>query len=91
MFLKNKNIIFKIRRSKVTDYAALNNKKEHNSRDQKRQISGVLTNHLLGVWKPLLSFSKYFLTKYRILKCSVFTFVQYSIKSLVHIKYCCIN
>ena len=26
MFLKNKNIIFKIRRSKVTDYAALTNK-----------------------------------------------------------------
>ena len=26
MFLKNKNIIFKIRRSKVTDYAALRNK-----------------------------------------------------------------
>ena len=25
MFLKNKNIIFKIKRSKVTDYAALNN------------------------------------------------------------------
>ena len=25
-FLKNKNIIFKIRRSKVTDYAALSNK-----------------------------------------------------------------
>ena len=25
MFLKNKNIIFKIRISKVTDYAALNN------------------------------------------------------------------
>ena len=25
MFLKNKNIIFKIRRSKVTDYAALTN------------------------------------------------------------------
>ena len=25
MFLKNKNIIFKIRRSKVTDYAALRN------------------------------------------------------------------
>ena len=24
MFLKNKNIIFKIRRSKLTDYAALN-------------------------------------------------------------------
>ena len=24
MFLKNKNIIFKIKRSKVTDYAALN-------------------------------------------------------------------
>ena len=28
MFLKNKNIIFKIRRSKVTDYAALNVRKE---------------------------------------------------------------
>ena len=26
MFLKSKNIIFKIRRSKVTDYAALNGK-----------------------------------------------------------------
>ena len=26
MFLKNKNIIFKIRRSKVTDYAALRQK-----------------------------------------------------------------
>ena len=26
MFLKNKNIIFKIRRSKVTDYAALKTK-----------------------------------------------------------------
>ena len=25
MFLKNKNIIFKIRRSKVTDYAAISN------------------------------------------------------------------
>ena len=62
MFLKNKNIIFKIRRSKVTDYAALNNKKEHNSLHQKRQISGVLTNRLLGVWKPLLSFSKHFLS-----------------------------
>ena len=28
MFLKNKNIIFKIRRSKVTDYAALNQHKK---------------------------------------------------------------
>ena len=27
MFLKNKNIIFKIRRPKVTDYAALNDNK----------------------------------------------------------------
>ena len=26
MFLKNKNIIFKIRRSKITDYAALSDK-----------------------------------------------------------------
>ena len=29
MFLKNKNIIFKIRRSRVTDYAALNSWKLH--------------------------------------------------------------
>ena len=29
MFLKNKNIIFKIRRSKVTDYAALSDTKVH--------------------------------------------------------------
>ena len=32
MFLKNKNITFKIRRSKVTDYAALRNKKIRNRR-----------------------------------------------------------
>ena len=37
------------------------------------------------------SFSIYFLTKYKILLCSVFTFVQYSSESIVHIKYCCIN
>ena len=30
MFLKNKNIIFKIRRSKVTDYAALKSILENN-------------------------------------------------------------
>ena len=30
MFLKNKNIIFKIRRSKVTDYAALSNNRPLN-------------------------------------------------------------
>ena len=29
MFLKNKNIIFKIRRSKVTDYAALSANQTH--------------------------------------------------------------
>ena len=29
MFLKNKNIIFKIRRSKVTDYAALMNDRRY--------------------------------------------------------------
>ena len=29
MFLKNKNIVFKIRRSKVTDYAALNTFNRH--------------------------------------------------------------
>ena len=28
MFLKNKNIIFEIRRSKVTDYAALTNRED---------------------------------------------------------------
>ena len=41
MFLKNKNIIFKIRRSKVTDYAALN---------------GVLLAywlHVISFWPPL--------------------------------------
>ena len=29
VFLKNKNIIFKIRRSKVTDYAALTKKRDN--------------------------------------------------------------
>ena len=37
MFLKNKNIIFKIRRSKVTDYAALTIKK---SRTPSEKLSG---------------------------------------------------
>ena len=32
VFLKNKNIIFKIRRSKVTEYAALNEKKNNKKR-----------------------------------------------------------
>ena len=41
MFSKNKNIIFKIRRSKVTDYAAL-----------KKNLYSVLILHLL---KPLFS------------------------------------
>ena len=33
MFLKNKNIIFEIRRSKVTDYAALMPEKQITERD----------------------------------------------------------
>ena len=33
MFLKNKNIIFKIRRSKVTDYAALSHLRKSNNLD----------------------------------------------------------
>ena len=42
-------------------------------------------NRLLDVWETLLSFSKYVLsntfsqnTKYKLLWCSVFTFVQYT-------------
>ena len=44
MFLKNKNIIFKIRRSKVTDYAALR------SRYKMGDIFGVakISNIFLG-------------------------------------------
>ena len=40
MFLKNKNIIFKIRRSKVTDYAAL---KELGKRDKMRGLRSILS------------------------------------------------
>ena len=51
MFLKNKNIIFKIRRSKVTDYAALKviqlffilNSKE-------KEVS---TAHKSNIWKNM--------------------------------------
>ena len=35
MFLKNKNIIFKIRRSKVTDYAALSDLRVFSNLDPK--------------------------------------------------------
>ena len=43
MFLKNKNIIFKIRRSKVTDYAALSI--EANSMDPKQTAPIWLLKH----------------------------------------------
>ena len=36
MFLKNKNIIFKIRRSKVTDYAALSKRKKYKLPEQNK-------------------------------------------------------
>ena len=41
MFLKNKNIIFKIRRSKVTDYAALKGVKKVRS-----AVQQIASNHL---------------------------------------------
>ena len=44
-FLKNKNIIFKIRRSKVTDYAALNQKQKN-----PKIASGV--SHII-VWSQI--------------------------------------
>ena len=47
MFLKNKNIIFKIRRSKVTDYAALSERKEtYHSIDKCYHESCTKTNLL---------------------------------------------
>ena len=55
MFLKNKNIIFKIRRSKVTDYAAL----KHSSlrlvfvflRQQKDNSGSSLLTGTADTWK----------------------------------------
>ena len=41
---------------------ALNAKKELDSLHQKRQFGEVSKNHLLDVWKTLLSLSKYFLS-----------------------------
>ena len=42
MFLKNKNIIFKIRKSKVTDYAALNNIISYlNKNIQKEMVAAI--------------------------------------------------
>ena len=48
MFLKNKNIIFKIRRSKVTDYAALNTDKQETFGDNNETPPTVerLTDHV---------------------------------------------
>ena len=45
MFLKNKNIIFKIRRSKVTDYAALTNSFQYRKQCILRAISGIVHAH----------------------------------------------
>ena len=42
MFLKNKNIIFKIRRSKVTDYAALRVQNVVNTSDCKQTNENVI-------------------------------------------------
>ena len=44
MFLKNKNLIFKIRRSKVTDYAALKNIESTNARLNMNLQSLVILN-----------------------------------------------
>ena len=43
MFLKNKNIIFKIRRSKVTDYAALRYVVEELSQNKWRYLQSKTT------------------------------------------------
>ena len=67
VFLKNKNIIFKIRRSKVTDYAALNKSDFHKSERvyrMKEWISIILSQyaistsykpsvHLMGHWQTV--------------------------------------
>ena len=50
MFLKNKNIIFKIRRSKVTDYAALRpNKKISRFRVTDLKILGRIGTHIFFI------------------------------------------
>ena len=48
MFLKNKNIIFKIRRSKVTDYAALI--KNITLNDRNKLLDG---NKIYSEWKEV--------------------------------------
>ena len=55
MFLKNKNIIFKIRRSKVTDYAALR------VRNKKNLILNSII-YVLGTQKNLYEHPKHMLT-----------------------------
>ena len=76
---------------------ALNEKKKRNSlRHQTRQIGGASTNRMLDVLKTWLSFSRYFspnafLQNTKFWNVAFFTIVQYSVKCIVHIKYCCIN
>ena len=61
MFLKNKNIIFKFRRSKVTDYAALIYATELNTDKtfvnatcaNKMTISNDETRHLIAFFEPV--------------------------------------
>ena len=50
MFLKNKNIIFKIRRSKVTDYAALKGRYDPNKYHYKQRaiIDPPAKRHLMA-------------------------------------------
>ena len=57
MFLKNKNIIFKIRRSKVTDYAALTNSFQYRKQCILRAILGIV-HHSCGGKRGKMSGSR---------------------------------
>ena len=50
MFLKNKNIIFKIRRSKVTDYAALMGSSYYDLSNTHPQIGTFLSEKCLIIF-----------------------------------------
>ena len=53
MFLKNKNIIFKIRRSKVTDYAALSIFRTH-AQKKYRKVLEMKGTYILNILALLL-------------------------------------
>ena len=56
MFLNNKNIIFKIRRSKVTDYAALNNcQKQYITTFEQDAIRATMCMEEQGCWSLAIS------------------------------------